>query len=648
MNNIKDYWSELNPKELNDIINLFIKQKIYTPQKMRELYNQAINNSSSSRPQNISKYNKFDIGGLVDLDTTGSSKVLYSEDSENNNSNNNFIIKQALKIANEMLESNSISDNQKNRLLEFAMRISGGNADSNAINKASKYILSKYGRKALFQVLNTNNSVSDIIDKSIEESNYEVGNNYTGLAFLGDVWDKDSFLWNNKNSSDFIDTYIRGNIPFESAGVIKIDDKDENKLGRYSKYIEKNYPDRSINTYQAYRDTLDSNLVKYLDKASTALETSTFGANADNYDIDKSMFPFGTEDNRGFFDAAGYNIELMMGPDGKIYGRKSDIYDFLPSDFNNKWADNNKMHNIVEKINNFGNPFIFRTPWFKASDENVPEEVLSKYADKNKKSLGGRINLSNNNIFEEGGFLDILKSILGFRKRNQEDGVNYIDYFDASNELKSKIKLPNKIQKYNMESVSQYGDTHYDVFEARYKGLKKAMKDASIPDEDIERLLPFVITQNILEGGYRVNRDDNNFGGLMISKGNENVGRMKFKTPEDYYKKYISNLDEKWGDKYLGENKGWRHAKSIEDYARILNREDLELTTEERFNSYNLEHPKNPAYLYTPEWKNNYKPLMHTDRFGGIYPRVNAYMKLLNNRIKAFNDYAKENNLIKN
>lgn len=648
MNNIKDYWSELNPKELNDIINLFIKQKIYSPQKMRELYNQAINNSSSSRPQNISKYNKFDIGGLVDLDTTGSSKVLYPEDSENNNSNNNFIIKQALKIANEMLESNRISDNQKNRLLEFAMRISGGNADSNAINKASKYILSKYGRKALFQVLNTNDSVSNIIDKSIEESNYEVGDNYTGLAFLGDVWDKDSFLWNNKNSSDFIDTYIRGDIPFESAGVIKIDDKDENRLGRYSKYIKKNYPDRDINTYQAYKDTLDSNLVKYLDKASTALETDTFGANADNYDIDKSMFPFGTEDNRGFFDAAGYNIELMKGPDGKIYGRKSDIYDFLPSDFNNKWADNNKMHNIVEKINNFGNPFIFRTPWFKASDENVPEEVLSKYADKNKKSLGGRINLSNNNIFEEGGFLDILKSILGFGKRNQEDEGNYIDYFDASNELKSKIKLPNKIQKYNMESVSQYGDTHYDVFEARYKGLKKAMKDASIPDEDIERLLPFVITQNILEGGYRVNRDDNNFGGLMISKGNENVGRMKFKTPEDYYKKYISNLDEKWGDKYLGENKGWRHAKSIEDYARILNREDLELTTEERFNSYNLEHPKNPAYLYTPEWKNNYKPLMHTDRFGGIYPRVNAYMKLLNNRIKAFNDYAKENNLIKN
>ena len=648
MNNIKDYWSELNPKELNDIINLFIKQKIYSPQKMRELYNQAINNSSSSRPQNISKYNKFDIGGPVDSNTTGSSGVLYSEDNKNNNSNNNFIIKQALKIANEMLESNRISDNQKNRLLEFAMRISGGNTSPSAINEASKYILSKYGRKALFQVLNTNDSVSNIIDKSIEESNYEVGDNYTGLAFLGDVWDKDSFLWNNKNSSDFIDTYIRGDIPFESAGVIKIDDKDENRLGRYSKYIEKNYPDRSINTYQAYRDTLDSNLVKYLDKASTALETSTFGANADNYDIDKSMFPFGTEDNRGFFDAAGYNIELMKGPDGKIYGRKSDIYDFLPSDFNNKWADNNKMHNIVEKINNFGNPFIFRTPWFKASDENVPEEVLSKYADKNKKSLGGRINLSNNNIFEDGGFLDILKSILGFGKRNQEDGGNYIDYFDASNELKSKIKLPNKIQKYNMESVSQYGDTHYDVFEARYKGLKKAMKDASIPDEDIERLLPFVITQNILEGGYRVNRDDNNFGGLMISKGNENVGRMKFKTPEDYYKKYISNLDEKWGDKYLGENKGWRHAKSIEDYARILNREDLELTTEERFNSYNLEHPKNPAYLYTPEWKNNYKPLMHTDRFGGIYPRVNAYMKLLNNRIKAFNDYAKENNLIKN
>ena len=79
----------------------------------------------------------------------------------------------------------------------------------------------------------------------------------------------------------------------------------------------------------------------------------------------------------------------------------------------------------------------------------------------------------------------------------------------------------------------------------------------------------------------------------------------------------------------------------------ILNREDLELTTEERYNEYNLEHPSNPAYLYTPEWKNNYKPLMHSDRFGGIYPRVNAYMTLLNDRINAFNKYAKDNNLVK-
>lgn len=275
--------------------------------------------------------------------------------------------------------------------------------------------------------------------------------------------------------------------------------------------------------------------------------------------------------------------------------------------------------------------------WYTKNYKNDYSKFFNRYNKFNEK-----------NIKEDGGGLwNTLKSILGINKDNNNNNTKYISYFDAPVELRNKAHLPNRIKKFNTESTSEYGDSHYDVFEARYIGLKKAMQDASIPDEDIERLLPFVITQNILEGGYRLKRDDNNFGGMMISKGNENIGRMKFKTPEEYYKKYIQNLDKKWGDEYLGENNGWRHAKSIEDYARILNREDLELTTEDRYNEYNLEHPSNPAYLYTPEWKNNYKPLMHSDRFGGIYPRVSAYMTLLNDRINAFNKYAKDNNLVK-
>ena len=275
--------------------------------------------------------------------------------------------------------------------------------------------------------------------------------------------------------------------------------------------------------------------------------------------------------------------------------------------------------------------------WYTKNYKSNYSEFFNRYNKFNEK-----------NIKEDGGGLwNTLKSILGINKNNNNNNTKYISYFNAPVELRNKANLPNRIKKFNTESTSEYGDSHYDVFEARYIGLKKAMQDASIPEDDIERLLPFVITQNILEGGYRLKRDDNNFGGMMISKGNENIGRMKFKTPEEYYKKYIQNLDKKWGDEYLGENNGWRHAKSIEDYARILNREDLELTTEDRYNEYNLEHPKNPAYLYTPEWKNNYKPLMHSDRFGGIYPRVNAYMTLLNDRINAFNKYAKDNNLVK-
>lgn len=54
-NNNKDWWSELNTKELSDVIGFFVKQKIYFPQKMKELYNISLNN-------------KYEDGGPIEED----------------------------------------------------------------------------------------------------------------------------------------------------------------------------------------------------------------------------------------------------------------------------------------------------------------------------------------------------------------------------------------------------------------------------------------------------------------------------------------------------------------------------------------------------------------------------------------------------
>lgn len=360
----KDKWSALSMSERADLIKLYA------------------NNGTTNLSSIKSHYNKFGGGG----DAGGDVK-----------SNSNPLLGPILKIANVILQSDRVSDTQKDRLLEFAMRISGGNVNSDSVAKASEYVLSKYGRKALLQVLSTDTPVSDIVNQSIQESGYTMGDNYGGVAFSNDFWDNGDFIWNNAESDDFVDAYVKGTTPYESAGVIKISSEDPGRIGRYSRYIKKNYPDRDIPTYQAHRDTLDTDLVKHLDAASTALETSTFGANADEGSYQEA-FPFGSEENRGFFDAAGYNIELVKGLDGKIYGRKSDMYDFLPSDFNDKWVENDQVQGLVKNVDRMGHPFIFRTPWFEATEENVPEEILLEYTEQNKKSLGGKLNR-----FETGG-----------------------------------------------------------------------------------------------------------------------------------------------------------------------------------------------------------------------------------------------------
>lgn len=230
---------------------------------------------------------------------------------------------------------------------------------------------------------------------------------------------------------------------------------------------------------------------------------------------------------------------------------------------------------------------------------------------------------------------------------NQEPSklVSYISYWDATPEQLTQANLPvslmGKDKKYNISSVGDKGDTHFDVISRRTRGLYNAMKEKNFSDEEINRLIPFVVSQNVLEGGYQLNRDDNNFGGMLDPVTNN---RLTFKSEEEFYLKYLDNLDKRWGDEYLGKGKGWRNAKTLKEYADILNREDLGLYTKEAHKEYNKKH-KDSAYIYTPLWENNNTTLDSDSKLGGIYPRVIKTMELLNNRINSWNNFAKHNNI---
>ena len=235
---------------------------------------------------------------------------------------------------------------------------------------------------------------------------------------------------------------------------------------------------------------------------------------------------------------------------------------------------------------------------------------------------------------------------------NQKESVdlsNYMSYFDAPPELLEQAnltdRLPIKGNTYNTKTPGDYGDTHFDVVVKRYKGLTNAMKIKGFSDEEINRLTPFLISQNILEGGYRLNREDNNFGGMLDPNTRK---RIAFKSEEDFYLNYLDNLDKRWGDEYLGEGKGWRNATSLKQYADTLNREDLGLHTKRAHELYNLEHKDHPAYIYTPLWENNNTTLDSDGKLGGIYPRVLKMIELMNTRVSEWNKFAEINNILKN
>lgn len=175
--------------------------------------------------------------------------------------------------------------------------------------------------------------------------------------------------------------------------------------------------------------------------------------------------------------------------------------------------------------------------------------------------------------------------------------------------------------KYARDAKSSYGDTYYDIVNSRYTGAMNALRRKGFSYADAERLAPMIVTQNNLEGGWRLNRADNNFGGMR-----NNGKTLSFNSVDDFYDAYIDMLDEKWNNG-SGYSNSWRYARNLDDWANVLNHEDLNLWSKERWEAYNREHRDSPAYLYAPEWENNGKK--YREHLRGVEARTAAYLDMV-------------------
>lgn len=165
------------------------------------------------------------------------------------------------------------------------------------------------------------------------------------------------------------------------------------------------------------------------------------------------------------------------------------------------------------------------------------------------------------------------------------------------------------------------GESYYDIVRSRYDSAMRAMQRRGFTYEDASRLAPMIVTQNVLEGGWKMSRPDNNFGGMQT-----NGKFLTFDSPDEFYDAYLDMLDEKWGQSKVVAN-NWRNAQNLDDWARILNHEDLRLWSKERYDDYTAKHPETQIYLYAPEWENGYKP--YRAHLRGVEPRVNTYLDMV-------------------
>ena len=175
---------------------------------------------------------------------------------------------------------------------------------------------------------------------------------------------------------------------------------------------------------------------------------------------------------------------------------------------------------------------------------------------------------------------------------------------------------------FKRDAATDAGDQYYDIVRQRRNSVFNALMRAGMNPDDAARLAPMIVTQQTMEGGWVLNRKDNNYGGM------KSAGKtIAFDSEDDFQDAYIKMLDSKWHNGRAVEN-SWRSARDLDDWARILNREDLGLATKEAWEKYNKGKQGNDfVYLYAPQWENNNKP--YREHLKKTEDRTAAYLKMV-------------------
>lgn len=158
-----------------------------------------------------------------------------------------------------------------------------------------------------------------------------------------------------------------------------------------------------------------------------------------------------------------------------------------------------------------------------------------------------------------------------------------------------------KVNKINDDGTRKARFGKEEIVAKRYNSAYRALIKNGYTDKDAERLVPFIISQSILESGY-VDKDDNNYGGYL-----KNGKRIKYNSEEEFYNSHINNLKNKWPTIF--------NAKDIEDYLRIIHGGDIK---------------EGKIWDYAPKEENN----NYDNRVKSVYNKINNYIDVYRKNYK--------------
>lgn len=352
-------WNDLTMKERSDLMSLFLKAGVGSLSDMKRIYDEG-------GPLEESEYD----GGII-KESKVSPKLSRKEIRRDTRYKN---------ILNNLLEGNKYTDLQKRRLSEYYARASGGQAIPgwNTYIEARKGLRGDLedGKSVYEHLLYTDIPVESIIDSYNDKNTIidEYGNTIsTGLINNYDGTINGEHDYTNY---DILDALFSSKVPYNGRLVTTPE--------LYKNYIETHYKDKdkNVKSYSYGKSKLSKAVSKRLDSLSTNLgdrgKTIVLGA-----ETDKGLpFLLDNGEKQVTYDGAGYLIQFVN-DNGKIYQRKSDIYDFEPGTYIKRWG---KVLNSVKgltALDKNSTPVILMNPW-----EEVLPETMKYY------------NLDENNLWE--------------------------------------------------------------------------------------------------------------------------------------------------------------------------------------------------------------------------------------------------------